>query len=1095
MLKAYVSSTYKDLRDYRHVAVDTLERLGFVARAMEKYFATDERPLDMCLADVSQCDLYVGIFAWRYGFIPKERNPAMCSITECEYREAVRLGIPCLLFLSDQQTGKWQNEDPDDLSRITQLRHQLGLDRNLSFFDSPEKLGREISLAVFDWLQKPDFGRYLIELSAQLADLPPLPDGTKNFALNETIGLRVNFLQPDAEAPSIKKQIGETKLFELSDAVAKERIWLLVGEAGQGKSTALRSLAFYFATEWNGIRHQPKDVHAMRPALIPIYFLLSRKLSPLRYQIWSALQSSTFRCNPELLNIWLQDKPFLFLIDRLDETASDDVLDEVQALLRYAPNSRVVIASRPIANLSKWPWPKAAIQALSNSDLRCFLKKLLGRKSASDLCAALAQNGALDVFRRPLFARFLALSSPELARLNSLTLGEVFHDVFEKRFLGGWEPISDSQVDKNIIREITGRLAHDMVSESAYTIPREIALKKGLDIARVRDVARDLRYVEQIFNNILKHGLMQEQNGELQFWHSSFRDYFAAVWLHQRGSGLGIYFRSWVVRWHECLFYYYGLLSPESSERRLRQLLFAFKCMLLPLSLNPFVSLTRRCFFILRCLAQNRYSPPSLRRQLIRKLPVHRNIFLQKGDYAPHHYGASVKDVYTEFCDLVGQLAVPEAFDYLKKLDWHFVTVAPGLMYDQTDEIVTRIVAFISAKTEVNDWFLDTKTTVSPNLADVHDICEAIVQSPDPRFIQKIEELLDTGDVASKIRVLKALTSSLISRFGDSKEPDLGIDIEDRLTLRLIGLALNEEDEKIRDSARDLLSAFGRMHNRDVNEMLPTSAKQAFLAALTHPKWEIRHRAILGLWYFPLASHLDTAWRLLDDSEIKIVLQMLLFFWIKDQRRFPIAVLKVLRRKARVGTRERELLQEVRIQLREAHKEPRSHLRCLLLLTEEAFFAENYTMRLYSTQALGELGVPWTYPLLQRIFREGEWGPLRAAALTGLTGLLAKEAEALIVEGLDDQSPEVRAAAVHACRFRKFGDEFRQRVGPTLFQLLKDSSDEVADYSAMQLKDWGFLAEDWYHFRKSRQLQTEPVYLGPRAPESSLSRSESSAQA
>ncbi len=38
--------------------------------AMEDYVATDQRPTEKCLADVAASDLYIGIFAWRYGYIP-----------------------------------------------------------------------------------------------------------------------------------------------------------------------------------------------------------------------------------------------------------------------------------------------------------------------------------------------------------------------------------------------------------------------------------------------------------------------------------------------------------------------------------------------------------------------------------------------------------------------------------------------------------------------------------------------------------------------------------------------------------------------------------------------------------------------------------------------------------------------------------------------------------------------------------------------------------------------------------------------------------------------------------------------------------------
>ena len=58
--------------------------------AMEDYVAQDERPLQKCLKDVSSSDIYVGIFAWRYGYIPndvKDENPNNLSITELEYRK------------------------------------------------------------------------------------------------------------------------------------------------------------------------------------------------------------------------------------------------------------------------------------------------------------------------------------------------------------------------------------------------------------------------------------------------------------------------------------------------------------------------------------------------------------------------------------------------------------------------------------------------------------------------------------------------------------------------------------------------------------------------------------------------------------------------------------------------------------------------------------------------------------------------------------------------------------------------------------------------------------------------------------------------
>jgi Domain of unknown function (DUF4062) len=70
MAKIYVSSTYADLKDYRETVYRTLRQMGHGVIAMEDYVATDQRPVVKCLADVAGCDLYPGLFAWRYGYVP-----------------------------------------------------------------------------------------------------------------------------------------------------------------------------------------------------------------------------------------------------------------------------------------------------------------------------------------------------------------------------------------------------------------------------------------------------------------------------------------------------------------------------------------------------------------------------------------------------------------------------------------------------------------------------------------------------------------------------------------------------------------------------------------------------------------------------------------------------------------------------------------------------------------------------------------------------------------------------------------------------------------------------------------------------------------
>jgi hypothetical protein len=101
--RLYISSTYEDLKDARNVVWGALRTLEHDARGMEAYAATDRRPVEECCDDVAECDGYIGILGGRYGWVPPDRGGK--SITQLEYEEAGRRGIPCLMFLMDVPAG------------------------------------------------------------------------------------------------------------------------------------------------------------------------------------------------------------------------------------------------------------------------------------------------------------------------------------------------------------------------------------------------------------------------------------------------------------------------------------------------------------------------------------------------------------------------------------------------------------------------------------------------------------------------------------------------------------------------------------------------------------------------------------------------------------------------------------------------------------------------------------------------------------------------------------------------------------------------------------------------------------------------------
>lgn len=150
MVRIYVSSTFKDLEECREKVRVTLKQMSHEDIAMEYYVAEDRKPVDKCLEDVVSCDLYIGIFAWRYGFVPKGYDK---SITELEYRKAVETGKNCLIFLLHEEAPWPRNfiDRGEDQEKIEALRNELSAEKEVSFFKSAVELASFVGPAVRNW--------------------------------------------------------------------------------------------------------------------------------------------------------------------------------------------------------------------------------------------------------------------------------------------------------------------------------------------------------------------------------------------------------------------------------------------------------------------------------------------------------------------------------------------------------------------------------------------------------------------------------------------------------------------------------------------------------------------------------------------------------------------------------------------------------------------------------------------------------------------------------------------------------------------------------------------------------------------------------
>jgi tetratricopeptide (TPR) repeat protein len=237
MASIYISSTFADLEPYRRAVYDQLHKMKHTVVSMEDYTAGDQRPLDKCLEDVAACDIYVGIFAWRYGYIPKEGNPEGHSITELEYRKATETSKERLVFLLDESVP-WPRSATDDVTkegdagaRIKALRTELATSHMGAFFKSPEDLVGHVDAALVNALDRLQQKALAGEREAREAESERRHQG----AGERVVGLPALDIGPHFQG----RREEARRLGELL-AEPSTRVVSIVGRAGIGK-TALAS--------------------------------------------------------------------------------------------------------------------------------------------------------------------------------------------------------------------------------------------------------------------------------------------------------------------------------------------------------------------------------------------------------------------------------------------------------------------------------------------------------------------------------------------------------------------------------------------------------------------------------------------------------------------------------------------------------------------------------------------------------------------------------------------------------------------------------------------------------------------------------------
>jgi hypothetical protein len=151
--KVIISSTSFDLPEHRKQVIEACHWMTCEPLPMEYLTAADATAVEESLRLVDEADIYIGIFAHRYGFVPPEQagpKKNHISITEMEYDRAVERGIPRLIFFmhDDHPVKRKDVESGPGEKKLKALKKRIGEVRVAAFFTDRKDLRAHVVEAL-----------------------------------------------------------------------------------------------------------------------------------------------------------------------------------------------------------------------------------------------------------------------------------------------------------------------------------------------------------------------------------------------------------------------------------------------------------------------------------------------------------------------------------------------------------------------------------------------------------------------------------------------------------------------------------------------------------------------------------------------------------------------------------------------------------------------------------------------------------------------------------------------------------------------------------------------------------------------------------
>ena len=168
--KAFVSSTFIDLKAHRAHVIGALRKAGFFVDPMEDWTAATDEPKRFSQARLEGCDLCILLIARRRGHLARGER---LSITQMEVAAANTLGVPILVFmLGDNVRWPRRFDERGQDAELRRWRSDLTEAKGVGYFDA-DATSIDVAPALTRWIAENAVGsraESLARLAMQTTD-------------------------------------------------------------------------------------------------------------------------------------------------------------------------------------------------------------------------------------------------------------------------------------------------------------------------------------------------------------------------------------------------------------------------------------------------------------------------------------------------------------------------------------------------------------------------------------------------------------------------------------------------------------------------------------------------------------------------------------------------------------------------------------------------------------------------------------------------------------------------------------------------------------------------------------------------------------